>query len=136
MGILNFYCRESWKRIALLYNSKTGEDRKPDALRKKWLEAANSKIPTGDPDIPEHIRVAKKLFKVADQVAEVGQGDPEDDDDSDESGRDSSYLNRSTQERSPSGVKIQDRKKRTRYVAQLSNVEDKFEEGNYNSGHP
>tara|TARA_R110002050_G_scaffold15759_4_gene48210 strand:- start:852 stop:1154 length:303 start_codon:yes stop_codon:yes gene_type:complete len=60
--------------------------------------------PTGNPDIPEHIRIAKKLFRVADQVAVPGQGNP-DHDDPLENGQDSSYLQHQSQKRVPSGLK-------------------------------
>lgn len=88
----------------------------------------HTRIPTGDPDIPEHVRIAKKLFRVADQVAETGQGDPNDDDPLD-SGQDSSYLQQQSQERTPTGTKVEDKKKRKRYRTQLQTVDEKFKEG-------
>lgn len=123
-----FSFRDTWKKITVTYNSKTKEDRHYEALRKKWLEVVHTRIPTGDPDIPEHVRIAKKLFRAADQVAEVGQGDPNDDD-SQDSGHDSSYLESQRQYRTPSGVKFQDREKRRRLKHQLQTVDEKFKEG-------
>ncbi len=113
----------------MIYNNRTNEDRKADALRKKWLEQVNLKIPTGDPNIPEHVRIAKKLFRIADQAAEVGQGDPTDDIDSDDSGKDSSNLEGPSRERSATGVIVSDRKKRARFTTQLGRVDDKFSKG-------
>lgn len=118
--------RETWKKIAVVYNSRAREQRNPENLRKKWMEMVNSKIPTGDPHIPEHIRIAKRLFQTADKEAEIGQGEP-DDDLSD--GGDDETLPESTRTRTPEGVKVLDQAKRRRYTTQLEAVDSTFKQG-------
>ena len=65
---------EEWEVVATLHKHEfPNKDRDRDSLRRKFLQFANSKKETGNPDCPPQIRRAKKILR--DIVARTDAGD-------------------------------------------------------------
>ena len=53
-----------WERIEHLHKCNfPGENRTKESLKRKFQDLYRTKIPTGDPHIPPHIKRAKKFNK-------------------------------------------------------------------------
>ena len=68
-----------WDTVSEVHNeSFPGLNMTSDSLKRKFQEMARTKIPTGDPNCPHHIRIAKrayyKLIKASDCSDELDLG--------------------------------------------------------------
>jgi len=79
-----------WDRVRDQHNEKFSEqNRTTESLRRKFQWMAKMKIPTGDPNMPRHIRVAKRanyaIVKATDgSTGSPVHGDNDDDEEEDE----------------------------------------------------
>ena len=73
-----------WDRVRDQHNEKfSKQNRTTESLRRKFQWMAKMKIPTGDPNMPRHIRVAKRA-KATDGSTPVRDDDDDDDEEEDE----------------------------------------------------
>ena len=83
---LNMFCMkykpiagDEWEFVANDYNKATGQNRSAEALKKKFRELRDKKIPTGDPDCPDHVRDAKRTHRMTNErvMLDTSMPDPE-----------------------------------------------------------
>lgn len=72
---------KGWERVlekfVLLYPES---ERTKESLKKKFTSLYSSKIPTGDPKCPTHVKRAKRLYDRIQEKMELSDGDGSDDD--------------------------------------------------------
>ena len=55
--------KTDWDTISEIHDANLlGLNRTSDSLKRKFQEMARAKIPTGDPECPRHIRIAKWAY--------------------------------------------------------------------------
>jgi hypothetical protein len=82
-----------WDRVCDLHASKwSSQCRNVDSIRRKFKKLASEKVPTGDPNCPEEVRSAKRIYRdieakmdAAEEMDDYELGLPADDDDGDDS---------------------------------------------------
>ena len=65
---------EEWSTV-LESHSVRYPGRTVESLRRKYMTLHRKKAPTGDPDVPEHIALAKTVFEAIGDKASIGRGD-------------------------------------------------------------
>ena len=67
---------ENWKRVLALH-SETHPHRDVTSIKRKFQSLHRKSIPTGDPECPEEVQLAKRLKCCIGQKASIGDGEDE-----------------------------------------------------------